>query len=93
MSSVNPDQFDLYHFTTPEAAESIKKSGFSGTTGPEKGVTYFTTHPGSEYASSFGNTPVHVRMPVRSEWQEDEFPTGEKTYRVPTSKIRPEHIQ
>ena len=87
---------DLYHHTTPEAAEAIKSTGRMQTK-DNTGRAYFTTHPDSEYAHAFGDAQVHARVPAT--WAEDdtaqlddEFPSGEQHYAVKINRLRPEHF-
>lgn len=87
---------DLYHHTTPEAAEQIKSTG-KMLTKDNTGRAYFTTDPKSEYASGFGSAQVHARIPHH--WTEndnaqldDEFPSGEQHYAVKINRLRPQHF-
>lgn len=54
---------------------------------------YFSTHADSEYIKGFGDHVVHVRVPQHLAQLEDEFPSGEQHYTVPTKRLRPEHFQ
>jgi hypothetical protein len=96
------DQFmDLYHHTTPEAAEAIKSTGKMQTL-DNTGRAYFTTHADSEYAHAFGPAQVHVRIP--KSWAgehdlssnnailDDEFPSGEQHYAVKINRLKKEHF-
>ena len=95
---------DLYHHTSPKAAEQIK-STHKMTSKESGGRVFFTTHPDSEYASGFGKAQVHVQIPHH--WTDDgkaphyentaelddEFPSGEKHYAVKLNRLRPEHFK
>ena len=90
---------DLYHHTSPEAAEEIKKTGhfksLEGTSYSGRGTdAYFTTHKGSEYASGFGPSVVHIQYPAKgAATLVDEFPSGEQHYAIPTHHIRKSYIK
>jgi len=70
---------DLYHRTSTEAAKKILKDGFSK--GKEGGRVYFSTRPHGQ-AEGYGNTVVHVRVPLSIAHLDDEFPDGEQHYWV-----------
>lgn len=101
---LNKDQFlDLYHNTSPEAANEIRQKK-KMVTKDNTGRAYFTTHSDSEYASGFGPEQIHVRIPKN--WTEDdhapkyestaqlddEFPNGEQHYAVKLNRLRPQHF-
>jgi RNA:NAD 2'-phosphotransferase (TPT1/KptA family) len=84
------DHLDLYHHTSPEAAESISKEGF------RPGDVFFsdTAHG---YWGRAGSSAVHVRVPVHQAKDAGVTTTEEgakeKLYTVPSKMIRAEHIQ
>ena len=93
MPKLHPGQFkDLYHFTSPENASAIMSERSMKSTYSDK-AAYFTTDPESEYGTAFGTAKVHVRVPEHIAEIDDEFPSGEQHYRVPTHRLRPEHFQ
>jgi len=92
--SLNQQQFlDLYHHTSPEAAQAIYATGrMKNIHNDSRQAAFFTTDPGSEYASAFGSGVVHARVPDHIAELDDEFPSGEQHYAVPLNKLRPEHL-
>lgn len=85
---------DLYHRTTPEAAETIR-SERSMRSKENTGETYWSTFRGDEpdaQAHGYGAGTVHIRVPHHLAEIEDEFPSGEEHYRVHPSKIEPHHF-
>jgi GNAT superfamily N-acetyltransferase len=85
---------DLYHRTTPEAAESIRRDR-SMHSEENSGEAYFSTFRGDEpnaQGTGYGAGVVHVRVPERLAELDDEFPSGEQHYRVDTYTMRPEHF-
>lgn len=84
---------DLYHRTTPEAARAISERGFQQ--GLENtGDLYFSTFRGDEpnaQGAGYGEGVVHVRVPASMAELDDEFPSGERHYRVAWRDLRPEH--
>lgn len=85
---------DLYHRTTPEAADSIVSGGgFTSKENRHDGQpVYFSTHLHGGEGEGYGSAAVHVRIPERLADLDDEFPDGEQHYAVPSHEIRPEHI-
>jgi RNA:NAD 2'-phosphotransferase (TPT1/KptA family) len=92
--ALNPEQFkDIYHHTSPEAAESITKEGFRpGRTGD----VFFSEKPHG-YWGRAGSAAVHVRVPAEhAKWAgttTSESGEKEELYTVPADKILHEHIQ
>jgi RNA:NAD 2'-phosphotransferase (TPT1/KptA family) len=84
------DHLDLYHHTSPEAAESISKEGF------RPGNVFFSDTPHG-YWGRAGAAAIHVRVPVEQAKDAGVTTTesGEKEqlYTVPAQHIRSEHIQ
>jgi len=71
VSNLNPQQFDLYHRTHSQAAESILAKGFGR--GREQGRVYFTDNPEGGYSSAYGGTVLHAKVPAHLVEQDDEF--------------------
>ena len=55
-------------------------------------AAYFTDRKDSEYANAFGTAHVHIKVPEHLAEEEDEFPSGERHYRVPVTRLRPRHF-
>jgi len=87
---LSPQQFDLYHFTSPEAAERIHRTGQWLSKENTQSV-YFSTDPKGQ-ATGYGEAVVHVRVPRHWAQLDDEFPSGEQHYTVPIRRLRPHHI-
>ena len=88
---LSPEQFDLYHRTTPEAAQSIYATGRM-TSRENTGEAYFSTKREAGQAEGNGEAVVHVRVPAHLAELDDEFPDGEQHYRVDTRKLRRQHF-
>lgn len=89
---LQPKQFDLdlYHRTSAENAERIRKTGVF-TSQENTGEAYFSTHPHGQ-AEGYGEGLVHIRVPEHVAELDDEFPDGEQHYRVHPRNIRRQHI-
>lgn len=81
---------DLYHRTTPEAAALILTERRI-LTRENTGEAYFSDRRDGS-AVSYGAGVVHVRIPAALAELEDEFPDGERHYRVRAALLRPEHF-
>ncbi|MFF7198237.1 NAD(+)--rifampin ADP-ribosyltransferase [Streptomyces sp. NPDC008079] len=84
---------DLYHRTTPEAADAIYRE--KRMLSRENGPVYFSTHRGHEpdsQAIGYGEGVVHVRVPEHLAQIDDEFPSGEQHYQIHQRDLRPEHF-
>jgi 8-oxo-dGTP pyrophosphatase MutT (NUDIX family) len=82
---------DLYHRTTPEAAEAIYRDGHMHSK-ENTAETFWSTHPGDEHTSGYGSGVVHVRVPEHIAELDDEFPDGEQHYRVHKDSLAPHHF-
>lgn len=80
----------LYHRTTPEAADAIKKSGHMISKENTQEI-YASTHEHGN-AEGYGQGVVKIRVPVKDTEMDDEFPNGEQHYRIPANKIGPKNI-
>ena len=89
---VNSAKLDLYHRTTPEAAEQINKQKSMNIGKENTGETYWSTHKDSDQAEGYGQGVVHIRVPENVAELDDEFPSGEQHYRVHPRHIKPEHF-
>jgi 8-oxo-dGTP pyrophosphatase MutT (NUDIX family) len=88
------DDLDLYHRTSPEAAEEIRRSR-SMRSKENTGETYWSTFRGDEpdaQGAGYGSGVVHVRVPRHLAEMEDEFPSGEEHYRVHPNRLEPHHF-
>lgn len=85
---------DLYHRTTPEAAEEIRQTR-SMRSKENTGETYWSTFRGDEpdaQTGGYGHGVVHIRVPEHLAEIEDEFPSGEEHYRVHPHQLQPHHF-
>jgi hypothetical protein len=82
---------DLYHRTTAAAAASILETR-TMTSRENTREAYFSTASSGGQADGYGDTVVHIRVPVELAEIDDEFPDGEQHYRVKVSALRPEHF-
>lgn len=84
------EYLDLYHRTTPDAAERILSTG-RWVSRENTQEVYFSTRPAGQ-AEGYGASIVHVRVPA--EWCEldDEFPDGEQHYRVHVDRLTLDHV-
>jgi hypothetical protein len=89
---------DLYHRTTPEAAEAIKASGRFEPQEYDWDTTYFAK---TKDMSGYGSSVVHVRVPEQHvSYDEDqaiwddgsEVEDDDKHWVVPNKVLKPEHI-
>jgi len=81
---------DLYHRTTPEAAEDIRSGGgWRSEENPPR--AYFSTERDGQGAG-YGEGVVHVKLPSHLAELDDEFPGGERHYAVPIERLKPEHL-
>lgn len=87
---------DLYHHTTPENADQIRRTGrFTSPERDEHGrpLAFFTTERGTgTQAGGRGSGLVHIRVPRAMARLEDEFPSGEQHYSIPVSQINAGHV-
>jgi hypothetical protein len=81
---------DLYHRTTPEAAQEIYHDKAMRSK-ENTGETYWSTHRNGE-ATGYGGGLVHIRVPEHLAEIEDEFPDGEEHYRVRPGHLQPHHF-
>lgn len=85
---------DLYHRTTPEAAEAIRRDKRMNAKEAD-GSTYWSTSRGDgpdSVTGGYGSGVVHVRVPEHLAELEDEFPDGEQHYRVHRDALKPHHF-
>ena len=87
---------DLYHRTTPEAAEAIhreKRMTSKENHGSRKVVpTFFSNRRDGQYSSGYGEGVVHVRVPEHMATMDDEFRDGEQHYTVDASRLQAHHF-
>jgi hypothetical protein len=81
---------DLYHRTTPESAELIMRERRM-ISRENSGEVYFSTERNGQ-ATGYGESVVHVRIPLHLAELDDEFPSGELHYRVDVRRLRPDHF-
>lgn len=81
---------DLYHRTSTQAARTIIETG-SWVSRENTGEVYFSDRRDGQ-TDGYGDAVVHVRVPVDSAELDDEFPDGERHFRVLSSSLRPESI-
>lgn len=81
----------LYHRTTPEMADRIyaERRMISEENTQE---AYFSTETDGQ-ASGYGAGLVCIVIPEDMAELDDEFPSGERHYRVRVSRLQPEHFQ
>jgi 8-oxo-dGTP pyrophosphatase MutT (NUDIX family) len=94
VSTTASGHLDLYHRTTPEAAERIR-SDRSMHSKENTGETYWSTFRGDEpdaQAAGYGAGVVHIRVPHHLAEIDDEFPSGEEHYRVHPGHLEPHHF-
>lgn len=81
---------DLYHRTSPEAADEIQRTRRM-TSKEHDGSVYFSTHQHGQ-GEGYGTAVVHVRVPEHLAELDDEFPDGEQHYRVNQRHLAPHHF-
>ncbi|MEU4534361.1 hypothetical protein AB0G15_05800 [Streptosporangium sp. NPDC023825] len=81
----------LYHRTTLESAEQIERERRM-TSEENTQEAYFSTHLYGQ-STGYGDGLVCVFIPEHLAEIDDEFPSGEKHYRVKVSDLLPEHFQ
>jgi hypothetical protein len=81
---------DLYHRTTPEAAQAILRDKRMDS--KERGDVFFSTHRSGDNSTGYGSAVVHVRVPEHLAELDDEFPNGEQHYRVNNRSLKPHHF-
>jgi hypothetical protein len=72
---------DLYHRTTAEAKAEILRTKVWRTNEP--GAVYFSNRENGQ-AEGYGDTIIHIQIPRTWAELDDEFPDGEKHYKVST---------
>lgn len=77
---------ELFHRTTADAARAIYATGRM-TTRENTPHAYFTTDPAGTTTDGYGPAVVAVMVPADVAILDDEFPSGERHYRVPLSAI------
>lgn len=86
---------DLYHRTTPEAAESIAKSGRFE---PHDDATYFAK---TRDMDGYGSSVVHARVPAHLVYEDEEgsawddgsdVDDADRHYMVDNEHLKREHI-
>jgi hypothetical protein len=85
---------DLYHRTTPEAAQAIYRDKTMHSR-ENHGKTYWSTFRGDEpdaQNAGYGAGTVHIRVPEHLAEIDDEFPSGEEHYRVHPGHLQPHHF-
>lgn len=81
---------DLYHRTTPEAAAQIMRD--RRMLSLENTQEAFFSNRFVGQGTGYGEGVVHVRVPEHLAELDDEFPDGEKHFRVKVLRLRPEHF-
>jgi hypothetical protein len=81
---------DLYHRTTPHAAAAAYARGRMQSR-ENTGEVYFSTRLDGQ-AVGYGSGVVHVRVPGSLVDLEDEFPDGERHYRIRAGDLAAEHF-
>lgn len=71
---------DLYHRTTPEAKAEILRTR-EWRSQENHGKVYFSNRIDGQ-AAGYGDAVIHIRLPIQATELDDEFPDGEKHYRV-----------
>lgn len=79
------DLMELYHFTSPEAAWAIVSTG-KWISAENTGFVYASTHRHGQ-ATGYGDAAVRIMVPKACAVLDDEFPDGEKHYRVDPTAI------
>lgn len=80
----------LYHRTSAEAAEKIHTDG-EFISREYTGDVYASNRLHGQ-AEGYGDAVVRLRVPSHLAHLDDEFPGGEKHYRINRKDIKPEHI-
>lgn len=98
--NAQPRFLDLYHRTTPEAAQQIHETGRMVSKESTQDA-FFSTRRDSEHTEGYGEAVVHIRVPadwIEKGWVvlEDEFALDEGEwedhYVIKAKLIQPEHI-
>lgn len=79
------DLLELYHFTSPEAAWAIVSTR-KWVSAENTGFVYASTHRHGQ-ATGYGDAAVYIMVPSNCAELDDEFPDGEKHYRVDPTAI------
>lgn len=79
------DLMELYHFTSPESAWAIVSTG-KWVSAENTGFVYASTHRHGQ-ATGYGDAAVRIMVPKACAVLDDEFPDGEKHYRVDPTAI------
>ena len=85
---LNEENITLYHRTSPDQAELIKRTGlFDSKIKTQFGTeVYFSNRPDGEGAG-YGDALVSVEIPIQYANLDDEFPDGEQHYWVSAKDI------
>jgi hypothetical protein len=89
------EYLDLYHHTSPEAAESIRRQQrFVPAENEEDQRVYFTNLPHGGSAGDYGEAHVRLHVPrhLVHEWPGGANSEGERYYDMDPADIRPEHF-
>lgn len=81
----------LFHRTSNDAAREIRRTG-TFTSKENTGDVYFSNRRNGHAAVGYGNAVVTVNVHASQCVLDDEFPNGERHYRVKASAIRPDQI-
>lgn len=81
----------LYHRTTIETAKDIYRERRM-ISEENTGEAYFSTVSG-DHITGYGDGVVCIEVPEHLAEIDDEFPSGERHYRVNVDKVRPEHFR
>ena len=79
------EKLDLYHRTSPEAAQVILDTGRFLTR--ENTPEAYVSNRIDGQATGYGGAIVHVRVDETVAQLEDEFPSGEQHYRIPLEGV------
>lgn len=79
----------VYHMTAPRAANAIKTSG---TMIPKEDGLFFSNKKFGPASEGYGTAAVKLDIPEARLILDDEFPTGEKHYRLPVESGKPADV-
>ena len=82
-------ELTLYHRTSPESANSIKKTGIFKSR--EEGNIFFSNRKNGQN-KGYGNSVIKVKVPKHHTNLDDEFPNGEKHYSVNQNNLTKKNI-
>ncbi len=94
MAALGQDEYlELYHRTSPEAAEKITRTGtWPATDDGENGVEVIASTHRDGQAGGTGDAVVALRIPPDLAVSVVEFSDGEQDYHLPAGALCPEHV-